>query len=116
MRTRQVVQRARPPQTEACGRPASRTASRMLRPIGATITRPEACRSFQTHAPACLLVLRQPEHRTGRQDARGRGHAAILARFGLLSSNPVRDEVQRTTHPLLVRFVGMRLIRAVRSR
>ncbi len=42
MRTRQVVQRARPPQLEACGRPASRTASRMLRPTGATMMRPEA--------------------------------------------------------------------------
>ena len=46
MRTRHVVQRARPPHTEACGKPASRTASRMLRPIGALITRPEAWRSW----------------------------------------------------------------------
>jgi hypothetical protein len=45
MRTRQVVQRARPPQTEACGKPASRTASRIMRPIGAAMTRPLAWRS-----------------------------------------------------------------------
>ena len=45
IRTRQVVQRARPPQTEACGMPSSRIASRMLRPTGAVITRPDAWRS-----------------------------------------------------------------------
>ena len=45
-RTRQVVQRARPPHTEACGMPSSRIASSRLRPTGATITRPEAWRSW----------------------------------------------------------------------
>src|SRR5439155_6476704 len=73
--------------------------------------RPQPCRGFQTLAPTALLVLREPEDRTGRQHARGQSHPAILAWFGSFSSNPVRDGVQPTTYPLLVCYVGMRLIR-----
>ena len=38
-RTRQVEQRPRPPQTEACGMPANRLASRIEKPRGAVTTR-----------------------------------------------------------------------------
>ena len=42
-RTRQVVQRARPPHTEACGIPAARIASNIVWPIGAETTCPDGC-------------------------------------------------------------------------
>ena len=47
MRTRQVEQRPRPPHTEACGMPASRLISRMVRPAGCS-TR---CRRHRRDAP-----------------------------------------------------------------